>query len=127
MKRLALAIAFALYALPVLAAEDFSGKWTGSFTGVGPDGTERTESMMVTFVHKGADLTGTAGPSAAQQWAIQKGKVEGNNVAFEVQGDGGGPALKFTLALAEGHLKGSVTAERDGLKLNGKVDIARAK
>ena len=38
MKKLALLFALVLCAFPVLAAEDFTGKWSGQFTGVAPDG-----------------------------------------------------------------------------------------
>ena len=131
MKKLALMFVLLLVSFPALAAEDFSGSWSGSFTGVGPDGQERTEQMFMKLVHKGADLTGTAGPSAEIQWKIDKGKVDGNNVSFEVQGGGdpasGGPLLKFTLAFADGHLKGTLNAEKDGLKLSAKVDTTRVK
>lgn len=131
MKKLALVLALLLVSFPAVAAEDFSGSWSGSFTGTGPDGTERTEQMFMKLVHKGADLTGTAGPSAEVQWRIDKGKVDGNNVSFEVQGGGdaasGAPVLKFTLAFAEGHLKGTLNAEKDGLKLSAKVDTTRVK
>ena len=131
MKKLALMFVLLLVSFPVLAAEDFSGSWSGSFTGTGPDGTERTEQMFMTLVHKGVDLTGTAGPSAQIQWKIDKGKVDGNNVSFEVQGGGdagsGAPLLKFALAFAEGHLKGTLNAEKDGQKLSAKVDTTRVK
>jgi hypothetical protein len=131
MKKLALVLAFVIVALPALAAEDFSGAWSGSFTGVGPDGQERTEQIFMKLVHKGAALTGTAGPSSEQQWTIDKGKVEGNNVAFEVQAGGGAqagaPVLKFALTFADGHLKGNMNAEQGTLKLSAKVDTTRVK
>jgi hypothetical protein len=131
MKKLAFGLALFLLALPALAAEDFSGKWSGSFTGVAPDGQERTEQIFMTLVHKGAELTGTAGPSADVQWKIEKGKVDGNNVAFEVQAGGspesGAPVLKFTLAFAEGHLKGNLNADMGEMKLSAKVDTTRVK
>ena len=131
MKKFALVIALVLVALPALAAEDFSGRWSGSFTGVGPDGQEHTEPVLMSFVHKGADLTGTAGPSAEQQWKIDKGKVDGNNVSFEVLAGGGAqsgaPVLKFTLAFADGHLKGTLNLEQGSMKLSAKVDTTRVK
>ena len=131
MKKLALIFALLLVSFPAVAAEDFTGSWSGSFTGAGPDGQERTEQMFLMLVHKGADLTGTAGPSPTVQWKIEKGKVDGNNLSFEVQGGGdgssGAPVLKFALAFAEGHLKGSVSAERGDIKLSAKVDATRVK
>ena len=131
MKKLLLIFALLLVSFPALAAEDFSGSWSGSFTGAGPDGQEHTEQMFMKLVHKGADLTGTAGPSAEVQWKIDKGKVDGNNVAFEVQAGGdassGAPLLKFTLVFADGHLKGTLNADQGPMKLSAKVDTTRVK
>jgi hypothetical protein len=73
---------------------------------------------------KGTDLTGTAGPSAENQWPL-KGTVNGNKLTFEVQSDG--PLIKFALDFAEGHLKGDANAEQDGKKLSAKVDMQRSK
>jgi hypothetical protein len=131
MKKLALVLALVLVAWPTVAAEDLSGSWSGSFKGVGPDGQERTEQLFMKLVHKGAELTGTAGPTADVQWKIENGKVDGNNVAFEVQAGGspqsGAPVLKFTLAFADGHLKGDVNAEQGSIKVSAKVDTTRVK
>lgn len=129
MKRLALILAFALFALPALAAEDFTGKWTGTFSGVASDGTQVTENIFLDLVQKGAELTGTAGPSAERQWKIQKGKVDGNKLAFEVvpDNDGGPQIVRISLTLAEGRLKGDFNAEKDGMTLAAKIDVARAK
>ena len=131
MKKLALIVALLLVSFPAVAAEDFTGSWSGSFIGARPDGEERTEQIFLKLVHKGTELTGTAGPRVEQQWKIDKGKVDGNNLSFEVQGGGdassGAPVLKFALAFAEGHLKGTVNAEQGDLKMSARVDATRVK
>jgi hypothetical protein len=130
MKNLALLCAFVLLALPAAAAEDLTGKWSGGFTGIGPDGNPMTENVYVNLIHKGADLTGTAGPSADRQWNIENGKADGDKIAFDVHGGGdsqGGPVLHFSLAYADGHLKGDVKAQHGEMTLSGKVDITRVK
>lgn len=130
MKRIALLFVFVLCALPAIAAEDFSGQWSGSFSGVDPSGQQMTEQIFLNLVHKGADLTGTAGPNAERQWKILNGKVDGNKVSFDVQGGGdtqGGPLLKFAMSYADGHLKGDVNAEKGEMKLTAKIDITRVK
>jgi hypothetical protein len=130
MKKLALLFVFALFVLPSLAAEDFTGKWSGQFTGVGPNGQQMTEPIVLNLVHKGAELTGTAGPSAEQQWKILKGKVDGNKVAFEVQAGGdnqSGPYVTITLTYAEGHLKGDFNAQDANQKITAKIDVTRVK
>ena len=130
MKKLALVVVFALCVLPAFAAEDFTGKWSGSFSGTDPNGSQMIENVFLNFIHKGSELTGTAGPTAERQWKILNGKVNGNAVTFEVQGGGdtqGGPLLKFVLTFADGHLKGDVNAERGGEKMSAKVDLTRVK
>jgi hypothetical protein len=130
MKRLALLFTFLLCVLPTFAAEDFTGKWSGQFSGIGPDGNQATEPILLNLVHKGAELTGTAGPSAERQWKIVKGKVDGEKLTFEVQaGDDGqsGPYVTISLAYVEGHLKGDINMQRGEQKLSGKMDVTRAK
>ena len=130
MKRLALLFALTLFVLPALAAEDFTGKWSGQFTGVAPDGNQMTEPILLNLVHKGAELTGTAGPSAERQWKILKGKVDGDKVSFEVQAENDsqtGPYVTITLAYADGHLKGDFNAQRGAEKMTAKVDVTRVK
>ena len=130
MRRLAFVLAFALLVLPMAAAEDFTGKWSGTFTGVAPDGSPMNEKIFLDLVHKGAELTGTAGPTAEVQWKILKGKVDGDKLAFEVQGGGdteGGPLVKFALTYADGHLKGDANAERGAEKMTAKIDATRVK
>ena len=130
MKRFMLGFALVLFLIPVFAAEDFSGKWSGSFIGTEPGGQQINEKVFMILTHKGTELTGTAGPNADTQWKIQNGKVDGNKVAFEVQGGGdtqGGPVLKFTMTFAEGHLKGDIAASRGEEKMAAKVDVERVK
>jgi hypothetical protein len=129
MKKALFLVALVAVSLPVLASQatDFSGKWTGSFSGPGPDGVVTTEPVIMNFVHKGAELAGTAGPRDDRQWKVEKGKVAGNTLSFEVQAGDSGPLLRFTLTYADGRLKGDVAAQRGNEKLNAKVDVARAK
>ena len=130
MKKLALLFTLVLFVLPAFAAEDFTGKWSGQFSGIGPDGNQATEPIFMNLVHKGAELTGTAGPRAETQWKIVKGKVDGDKLSFEVlAGDGAqdGPQVVITLAYADGHLKGDINMQRGEQKLTGKVDVTRVK
>jgi hypothetical protein len=126
MKRLVLVAVFALLLVPVRAAEDFTGKWSGTFVGTAPDGSIMNEPIVANLKHKDTALTGTAGPSDERQWPIAEGgKVDGNKLTFDVQGNG--PLIKFTLNFAEGSLKGDASAERDGQKMSAKIELTRAK
>ena len=123
MKKLACVIGFALLlASAVLAADDLTGKWAGSFI-ISIDGQTKDDVAYMVLTQKGTELTGTVGPNTDQQWPILKGKVEGNKVTFEVQSDG--PLVKFELTLADGHLKGEAKAEHDGQTMKAAVDVQR--
>jgi len=124
MKRLLGLIALVLLVIPVAAAEDFTGKWSGSFITTNPDGSVDKDTIYMDVKHKGKDLAGTAGPKADTQWPL-KGTVDGNKLTFEVQSDG--PMVKFVLTFAEGHLKGDANAEAEGRKLQAKIDMERTK
>jgi hypothetical protein len=125
MKRLIGIAALALLlATVLLAAEDLTGKWSGSFN-MTLDGQTREDAVYMVLKQCGAELTGTAGPNVNQQWPILKGKIEGDKVTFEVQTDE--PLIKFDLTLAEGHLKGNAKAEHQGRSMQAVVDAQRQK
>lgn len=123
MARLAV-LAIALASLvPVSAAQDVSGKWSGSFVVTRPDGSINNDRIHLDLKQNKTELTGTAGPSPERQWPIKTGKVEGAKLIFEVQSDG--PLIKFTLSLVEGRLKGEAAAVQEGI--SAKVDAERVK
>jgi phage gp45-like len=124
MKKLMSAIALAAaLTLTLLAAEDLSGKWSGSFN-ITMDGETKNEAIYLNLTHKGTEITGTAGPSAEEQWPILNGKIEGAKVTFDVQADR--PLVKFDLTLTDGHLKGNAKAEVEGKSFSAVVDAQRA-
>ena len=117
------AVAFLL--VPVsAAAQDFAGKWSGSFAVNRPDGTVGNDSIHLDLTVKGAEVTGTAGPALDRQWPL-KGKIVKGQLICEVQSNG--PLIKFTLAIVEGRLKGDAMAEDGGQKFSAKVDAGRVK
>ena len=123
MKKFACVIGLALLlASAVLAADDLTGKWAGSFN-ITADGQTKDSTAYMVLKQNGTELTGTAGPDANEQWQILKGKVEGNKVTFELQSDG--PLVKFELTLADGHLKGEAKAEQEGRSMKAAVDVQR--
>ena len=125
MKRLiGIAAVSLLLATVLLAAEDLTGKWSGSFN-MTLDGQTREDAVYMVLKQSGAELTGTAGPNVNQQWPILKGKIEVDKVTFEVQTDE--PLIKFDLTLTEGHLKGNAKAEHQGRSMQAVVDAQRQK
>ncbi len=79
MKRLVFAVAILLLFVPVRAAEDFTGKWSGAFAITSPE--QKDDVVLLDLKQKGTELTGTAGPSAEEQWPL-KGTVDGNKLGF---------------------------------------------
>ena len=93
MKKLALVVAFALSSAR-LCRRGFHRQVVGCVQRYRSHGSPVNENVFLNFIHKGSELTGTAGPTAERQWKILNGKVNENSVAFEVQGGGdtqGGP------------------------------------
>src|SRR5436190_23650986 len=110
MKRLALILLLAGAAI----AGELTGKWTGTFTRVGPEGSAQDSgSAYMDLKLAGKVVTGTAGPSESQQMAITNGKLEGKKLTFEVVQDGG-PTLKFDLTFDGETIKGAANGERGG-------------
>lgn len=105
---------------------NLTGKWTGTMTRTAPDGRSQTIDWMLDLTQSGKVLTGTAGPNAERQWAIEKGAVDGSKVTFRVQ-QPDGPLRTFTLNLVKGRLEGEMLAELNGQSFTTKVDLGRAK
>ena len=107
---------------------NLTGKWTGTMTRTAPDGASQTIPWMLDLTQKDKVLTGTAGPNAERQWAIEKGgAVDGSKVTFKVQQpDGAKPMRTFTLTLVKGRLQGEMLAEAQGQSFTTKVDLGRA-
>jgi hypothetical protein len=115
-------------AAPVAAAAqtapDVTGTWTGKFT-FERDGKPGEEGAHVVLAQKGADVTGTAGPTAERQFPISNGKIETTKAGTTLTFDTGrqGSYTHFDLKLVNGKLTGIVTDE--GRKLT--LELARAK
>jgi hypothetical protein len=105
---------------------NLTGKWTGSFDTIDPDGSVHDGPALVNLTHKGAELTGTAGPDIDNQWPIANGKVDGSKVTFDVQRPQG-QIIKFVLAVEGERLKGDASATDGDRNMKAKVDVTRAK
>ena len=105
-----------------ISAAGLTGKWTGTFI----DNSEgnKSESAVMILTQDGNTLTGTAGPTADEQMAISNGKVDGNNVTFDIKADE--VSIHLTLQLVDNHLKGQIQAEVAGEKHSGTIDLTRA-
>jgi len=129
-------VAILLVVPTLFAAEDLTGKWSGTFVVSMNGGAQENESAYMVLKHTGKELTGTAGPSVERQWTILKGTVvvsgtapkETTKVSFDVQDHGAtGPMLHFELELIDGHLKGNAKAEEGGMAMTAVLDLTRVK
>ena len=122
--------AFALLLMTIAPAPaqstSVTGKWTGTLTRTAPDGRTQSIDFMFDLTQKGKTVTGTAGPNAERQWAIEKGTVDGSKVTFRVQ-QPNGPLRTFTLTLVDDRLQGDMLAEMNDQSFTAKVDVGRAK
>jgi hypothetical protein len=114
---------FVLSAVALLA--DVTGKWSGTFTH-DEDGQSKTETAYASLKQSGNDITGTAGPSAEQQFPIKKGSIAGDKITLEVQADEG--VFQVLLTLDGDRMLGEVHGQDgQGNKLMAKLDLKREK
>jgi hypothetical protein len=97
---------FAATAATALAA-DVSGAWNADSTG--PDG--QSYSLTFTFKQDGAKLTGTVQGPQGDPIEISNGKMDGNNISFQVSFNG------MTITHA-----GTLNDAGDEIKLSTKAD-----
>ena len=114
---------FVLSAIALLA--DVTGKWTGTFTH-SEGGDSKSDTAYASLKQTGNEITGTAGPSAEQQFQIKKGSIAGNKITLEIQADEG--SFKLSLTVDGDHMIGDVEGQGpDGQKMLAKLDLKREK
>ena len=116
----ALLSAFALH------AAELTGKWSGSFDITNEQGETKPDTAYMDLKESAGEVTGTAGPNEDKQWALRKGKLDGQKLTFEVVTDDGG-VLAFELTFDGASIQGSCTGTGNGgEKLSAKVNLKRA-
>jgi hypothetical protein len=108
-----------------LSAADVTGKWSGSFETADAGGQTRTSTALLNLKQAGSQVTGTVGPNEGEQTAINKGTIEGNKIALEVESEG--RHVQFRLVLAGDSLRGDATITREGQTRTAKLDLKRDK
>ena len=119
-------------------AEDVTGIWDVaakfSITGGPADGRSTDMKAVLELTQQGNVLTGrftpyeADGKTAQPALPIANGHIDGTTLTFTVNNDADS-SLKFALVLANGHLQGEATPNKDvaGGKLTIKVDATRRK
>jgi hypothetical protein len=125
MRKLLCFFVLAALACAAIADVNVTGKWSGSFNMTGPNGETKDGTALLMLKQSGTDITGTVGPNEDEQFAIQKGKIEGDKITLEA--DHGGHTMKIELVLAADRITGEAHMSAEGQTLNGKIDVSRAK
>src|SRR5947209_8060000 len=120
-----LVLMVAVAGVAVADAVDVTGKWSGSFNSVGPNGDTKESTALLVLKQSGTDITGTVGPNEDEQFPIQKGKIEGDKITLEADHDG--HVMKFELKLASGRISGEALMSREGQSMKAKIGVGRAK
>ena len=109
-----------------LSAGELTGKWSGSFDITNSEGQTTADSSYMDLKEKGGEVTGTAGPAVEKQWNVQKGKLEGQKLTFEVRLDEGG-RLVFDLTFDGTTIQGSAKGTgAGGERMSAKLNLKRA-
>jgi hypothetical protein len=104
-------------------AGDLTGKWSGVFK---VDGGDHNVPQLFLLKQQGKTLTGSGGPDAGEQYPIENGRIDGNEIRFELTTG----EWKFAYHLKEtgaGELKGDLKLESVGDSRTAKVSLAKAK
>jgi hypothetical protein len=124
-RRIASILAVGALWVATAAAADVSGKWSGSFKMMRPDGEARDGTALLVLKQTGNEITGTVGPNEGEQHPA-KGKIDGDKITLE--SNDGGVVIKLDLVLTGERIAGDVNATReDGQTMKAKLDVTRAK
>jgi len=117
------ALALGLVSVGNAFAGTLDGRWSGSFNITMPDGSTKDDTAVLDLATNGSELTGRAGSDASHQYTIEKGKVDGDNLTFDLNADG--MLIHFTLQLVDGRLTGDAIGDGSGPVPKAKLDLRR--
>jgi hypothetical protein len=107
------------------AAADVTGKWSGTFTVTGPDGSAGdSQPAFMILKQSGSTLTGTAGGDEAEQWPIENAKIENNKITGTVN-PSDGATYTVSLTVDGDRMTGEVTVSQGGQTMKGKIELKR--
>ncbi len=109
-----------------LSAAKLNGKWSGSFDVTNSNGETKADTAYMDLKEGDGEVTGTAGPNADKQWPLQKGKLDGPKLTFEVSTDDGG-LLVCDLLFDEESINGTCSGTGEGgEKMSARLSLKRA-
>jgi len=114
-----------LFSALALGAAELTGKWSGSFDITTPNGETKADTAYMDLKEKSGEVTGTAGPGVEKQWSLRKGKLDGQQLTFEVPTDDGG-LLVFDLTFDGTAIQGTCAGTGNGgEKMSAKANLKR--
>lgn len=107
------------------AAADVTGKWSGEFVMMGPNGPEGSPNpALLILKQSGSTLTGTAGQDENEQWPIDNPKIEGNKITGSVS-PSDGATYTVSLTVDGDKMTGEVTVSQGGQTMKAKIELKR--
>jgi hypothetical protein len=103
-------------------ASDVTGKWSGSFK---VNGGDHDVPQLFVFKQDAKTLTGSGGPNAGEQYPIENGRIEGNDLKFELTT--GEWKFAYDLRLTQDALHGDLKLQTVNDSRTAKVSLARVK
>jgi hypothetical protein len=108
-----------------LSAADFSGKWAGELRATKSEADRpNPDTHYLVLEQKGTTVTGTAGAMREAQFDIQKVRLNGSRLTFEITLEGPGITVAYDLQLSGDTITGTVVSKR-GPVLEGKLRFKR--
>src|SRR5271169_772219 len=104
-------------------AGNLTGKWSGSFK---VEGGDHNVPQLFILKQGGKSLTGSGGPNAGEQYPIENGRIDGNEIRFELTTGEWKFAYDLKRTESDG-LQGELKLESVGDSRKAKVSLARVK
>ena len=104
-----------------LVAADATGTWVGTLTILATGEAAKAGPAHLVLKQDGAKLTGTAGPNASEQHAIEQGKAEDGRLTFKLSTQ----SMTFDLRQVGDEISGEVAGEQDGQPRKAKLVVKR--
>ena len=105
-----------------LAAGNVTGKWVGIFHVLPQGGGPREDKAVLILKQQGEEVTGTLGETESKQMPLKKGKITGNSLKIEMEGN----PVVFTLTVDGDKLTGEIRDAHEESKVLARVDLKRS-
>jgi len=104
-------------------AGDLTGKWSGTFK---VDGGDHSVPQRFILKQQGKTLTGSGGPNAGEQYPIENGRIDGDEVRFEITTGEWRFAYHLKQTVPDA-LKGDLKLQSVNDSRNARVSLTRSK